>query len=90
MNTIRDIILLYIISINIIGFVFMGVDKKKAQHKKWRIKEKTLFFIAAVGGSAGSIVGMQYFHHKTKHKSFVIGMPSILILQIIIYIFFIR
>ena len=44
--------------------------------------EATLFFVALIGGSIGSIIGMRVFHHKTKHKAFVWGMPLILLLWI--------
>ena len=67
---------------NILGFALMGIDKKKAEAGKWRIPEKTLFLVAALGGSVGSILGMKTFRHKTKHKSFTIGMPAILIFQV--------
>lgn len=71
----------YLILINLIGFLSMGLDKSKARRGKWRIKERTLFLIALVGGSTGSLCGMFFFRHKTKHRSFVIGIPAILILQ---------
>ena len=71
----------YLILINLIGFLSMGLDKSKARRVKWRIKERTLFLIALVGGSTGSLCGMYFFRHKTKHRSFVIGIPAILILQ---------
>jgi uncharacterized membrane protein YsdA (DUF1294 family) len=65
----------------------MGIDKNKARKNKWRIPEKTLFLIAIIGGSIGSILGMQSFRHKTKHKSFTIGMPIILIIQILLLLY---
>ena len=82
-----DVILLltaYVIIINLIGFGAMGLDKRKARKHAFRIPEATLFIIAAIGGSIGSILGMYYFHHKTRHWYFVYGMPAILILQIIL------
>lgn len=72
----------YLIAINLIGFLVMGIDKRKAIKRAWRISEATLFLIAIVGGSIGSILGMKIFRHKTKHWYFVWGMPAILILQI--------
>ena len=60
----------------------MGIDKSKARKQKWRIRESTLFIVAALGGSIGSITGMYAFRHKTKHTSFVVGMPLILFIQI--------
>lgn len=77
---------IYLVVINFISFILMGIDKKRAIHHQWRIAEKTLFMSAIIGGSIGSIVGMKFFRHKTKHKSFVIGMPIIL-LQPFIYIY---
>ena len=79
--------ILYLILVNLIGFATMGIDKKKAIKHKYRIPEKTLFLIALLGGSAGSILGMQLFRHKTKHWYFVLGMPAILILQIALLFF---
>ena len=74
----------YVVAVNLVGFAAMGIDKFKAKNHAWRIPEATLFFIAIIGGSIGSIAGMRVFHHKTKHKSFVFGMPAILFLQILL------
>lgn len=76
------IILVYLLLVNVIGFVLMFVDKKRAQNNQWRIKEATLFLTAAIGGSIGSMLGMKVFRHKTKHWSFLIGMPAIFIVQV--------
>ena len=72
----------YFIIMNIIGFALMGIDKQKAKKRAFRIPEATLFIVALIGGSIGSILGMYAFRHKTKHWYFVYGMPAILILQI--------
>lgn len=74
--------ILYFVLLNFIGFFSMFLDKRKAKKHKRRIPEKTLFLIALLGGSPGSILGMHLFHHKTRHWYFRWGMPSILILQI--------
>lgn len=76
------IILIYLLIVNVLGFVLMFVDKKRAQNNQWRIKEATLFLSAAIGGSIGSMLGMKVFRHKTKHLSFLIGMPAIFIVQV--------
>jgi uncharacterized membrane protein YsdA (DUF1294 family) len=78
---------LYLIIINIAGFAAMGIDKRRAKKSQWRVKEKTLFLLAVIGGSAGAIFGMQYFRHKTKHSGFVFGMPAILVVQISLAVF---
>ncbi|MCR4598388.1 MAG: DUF1294 domain-containing protein [Acetatifactor sp.] len=82
-TTLLSIIVIYLLIINLIAFALMGVDKKKAQTKAWRIPEKTLFLPAILGGSIGAIISMQVFRHKTKHWYFKYGMPAILILQIV-------
>lgn len=76
------LLLSYFIAVNLTGFILMGIDKYKAKKRAFRIPEATLFIIAIIGGSIGSIVGMYAFRHKTRHRSFVYGMPFILIVQI--------
>lgn len=76
----------YVIIMNIIGFALMGIDKHKAKKRAFRIPEATLFTVALIGGSIGSILGMYTFRHKTRHRSFVYGMPAILIIQVILVI----
>lgn len=76
----------YLVVANLIGFVLMWIDKRKAKKKQWRIPEKTLFLSAILGGSVGALYGMHLFRHKTKHKSFVFGMPAILIVQMLLVI----
>ena len=76
------LLLSYFIAVNLTGFVLMGIDKYKAKKRAFRIPEATLFIIAIIGGSIGSIIGMYAFRHKTRHRSFVYGMPFILIIQI--------
>lgn len=80
--TVYGIITLYLAVMNLTGFAMMGIDKRKAVKRLWRIPESTLFVIAIIGGSVGSIIGMRVFHHKTRHWYFVLGMPLILILQV--------
>lgn len=75
-------ITLYLICINFAGFAVMGYDKWKAKKHAWRVPEATLFIIALIGGSIGSILGMHLFRHKTRHWYFLYGMPAILLLQI--------
>lgn len=73
----------YVIIINLTGFFLMGIDKRKAVKHAFRIPESTLFIVALIGGSLGSLLGMYVFHHKTRHWYFVYGMPAILLLQLI-------
>jgi uncharacterized membrane protein YsdA (DUF1294 family) len=77
----------YLVIVNVLAFLLMGIDKRKAQKGTWRIPERTLFLSALLGGSLGAILGMQVFRHKTRHRSFVIGMPAILIAQLLLSLF---
>ena len=76
-------ILLYLLIINLFGFFIMWLDKRKARKSSWRIPEKTLFIVTALGGGIGTIAGMYTFRHKTQKLNFVIGFPFITILEII-------
>ena len=80
-------IIIYLICINIIGFLAMWIDKRKAIKGKWRIPEQTLFTITLLGGGFGTIAGMYTFRHKTQKYSFVIGLPGILITEILIVVY---
>lgn len=77
----------YLLTINIISFILMYVDKRRAILKKWRIKESTFFMLSILGGSLGSFFGMYTFRHKTKHIKFKYGIPLIILVQIIIVYF---
>ncbi len=81
------LVIAYFIVINIAGFASMGIDKAKAKKHAWRTPEATLFSIAILGGSIGSMLGMQTFRHKTKHWYFAIGIPVIALLQLALAIF---
>ena len=76
-----EILLLYLLIINAVGYVLMLVDKNKARRKRWRIPEATLMGVAALGGSIGCLMGMYTFRHKTRHIKFTLGIPAILICQ---------
>ncbi|MBP0963368.1 MAG: DUF1294 domain-containing protein [Oscillospiraceae bacterium] len=72
---------IYLLVINTIAFGVFGWDKLMAKWQKRRVPEKTLFLLAALLGSVGAWLGMQLFRHKTKHTSFVVGIPAILVAQ---------
>lgn len=81
-------IIIYFIIINLVGFFIMWLDKRKAIKGVWRIPEKTLFIITALGGGIGTIAGMYTFRHKTQKIAFIIGFPLITILEIVTIIYF--
>ena len=81
-------IIIYLIIINIFGFLIMYIDKQKAKKGKWRIQEKTIFIITVLGGGIGTISGMYTFRHKTQKLHFTIGLPTITILEILGVVYF--
>lgn len=89
MSKIKIYILVWMAFTSVIGFILMGVDKDKAKRGAWRIPEKTLLGTAILGGGAGVWLGMELFHHKTKHWYFKYSIPIICLLQIII-VFYVK
>ena len=80
--TIEQLILIYLIAINVVTFFMYGIDKWKAKRSKWRISEATLLGMAVIGGSIGAWLGMRMWHHKTMHKKFQFGIPLIIVAQV--------
>ena len=82
-----NIILGYLLAVNITSFLLYGIDKYKAKKGRWRISEATLLLMAVIGGSIGAWVGMRIWHHKTMHKKFKYGIPIIIILQVALAVY---
>lgn len=78
----RALIALYMVIVNLVAFVAMGVDKRRARRHQWRIRERTLLLLAALGGSLGAWAGMAVFRHKTRHNRFRFGVPALLMAQL--------
>ena len=83
------IVLIYLFIMNAAGFLVMTADKLFAKANAWRVPERTLLGVAAMGGSIGVWLAMYIVRHKTKHMKFVIGVPLILALQIGFVLYFI-
>ena len=80
-------ILVYLFAVNLIAFLAMGLDKRKAKKEAWRIPEQTLLSLVLIGGGIGGIAGMYVFRHKTKKPRFFIGFPVILVTEIALVIY---
>ena len=85
----KDILLL-LAAVNLAAFGLYGLDKLKAKKGLWRIRESTLLLVAALGGSAGALLGMTLFRHKTKHWKFRILVPLFLILHIALGVYIVK
>ena len=82
-----NIILYYLLAVNIATFLLYGIDKYKAKKGRWRISEATLLLMAVIGGSIGAWGGMRIWHHKTMHKKFKYGIPVIIIFQVALAVY---
>ena len=82
-----NIILGYLLAVNIASFLLYGIDKYKAKKGRWRISEATLLMMAVIGGSIGAWAGMRLWHHKTMHKKFKYGIPIIIIMQVALAVY---
>lgn len=81
---IENILIIYLVFLSAVAFLTFGWDKSKARKSGWRIPEKTLLLLAALGGSPGAYAGMMIFHHKTKHIQFRLGIPLIFLVQMLL------
>ena len=78
------LLIAYVVFINLFAVIITIVDKNKAKNNQWRIRERTLFLVSALGGSVAMLITMKKIRHKTQHKSFMIGIPLIITGQIIL------
>lgn len=85
---ILEAIAIYLAAINVITFIMFGADKARAVKGRWRISEAALILAALLGGSIGALAGMRIFHHKTRHRKFTVGIPVILVLQIVFMVLY--
>lgn len=77
---------LYLLLVNALSCLLMLIDKIKAAKKRWRIPERTLLGVCAIGGSLGGLIGMKLFRHKTLHPQFSIGIPVMLAVHIVLLV----
>lgn len=71
----QSVFLIYLLILNVAAFFVYGLDKRAARLGKWRISEKTLLLLAALGGGLGAALGMKIFHHKTRKMKFLVLVP---------------
>lgn len=73
-----------LIVINLVTFIVYGIDKRRARMHSRRIPERTLMWLAVLGGSIGAYLAIHIFRHKTKHRKFMLGVPAIMVVQLAI------
>ncbi|MBE6733348.1 MAG: DUF1294 domain-containing protein [Ruminococcaceae bacterium] len=82
------LLIIYLIVINLFSCFVCIVDKHNAKNGYWRVSEKSLIILSALGGSVAMYITMRLISHKTLHKRFMIGIPLIIVIQIIILFVF--
>lgn len=84
------VLIIYVIVVNFVAFVLYGIDKWKAIHNRWRIRESVLIAIAAFGGAIGALLSMYTFKHKIRKKKFFISVPFFVVVWIVLcgYLFY--
>ena len=80
------IVLTYLEIVNLIAFLMMGIDKRRAKRGLWRIPESALILSAVIGGGIGALAGMLLFRHKTRKPKFTVGIPVIMGMQILFFL----
>ncbi len=79
--------LFYFAVISVVTALFTFIDKRNAKRNRRRVPESTLFILAFLGGSVSEYAVMRLIRHKTLHKRFMIGLPVIIIFQLIAFVF---
>lgn len=85
LEVLMKILVVYLVIVNLAAFMVMGIDKHKAHRHQWRISERNLFVMGVIGGGPGVLLGMSFFHHKTRHLKFTLGIPLVVILNILMF-----
>lgn len=83
----NESIIAYIIVVNIFTIILMRIDKQKAIKNQFRIPERTFFLLSILGGAVGTYIGMKAYRHKTKHGKFTIGIPILIIWNLVAFVY---
>lgn len=82
--TIQNYLAIYLICISLLSVIVTVSDKRKAKKGGWRVPEATLLLLAALGGSVAMYLTMHLIRHKTKHIKFMLGIPVIVVVQVLV------
>ena len=88
MTGMNQALTVYILAVSLLTWILFGLDKWKAIHGKWRIRESTLLGLSLIGGAAGGLAGMYLFRHKIRKMRFRIGVPLMFLVQAALWLYF--
>ena len=86
MTGMNQALTVYILAVSLLTWILFGLDKWKAIHGKWRIRESTLLGLSLIGGAAGGLAGMYLFRHKIRKMRFRIGVPLMRLVQAALFL----
>ena len=89
MPSVSKVVIAYLVMVNLVGFWMCLWDKRRAVKNLWRIPERRFFLTAVLGGGPGVLAGMYAFRHKTRHRTFTVGIPVIIIVEFILILAYI-
>ncbi len=75
---------IYLLLINLTAAVIMLRDKRAAEKGRRRTPERTLLWIAALGGALFMLLTMYAVRHKTRKPKFAVGVPLLLLTHLAI------
>lgn len=74
------------LAMSAVTFTAFALDKRRARRGEWRIPEKTLLTLALCCGWPGALLAMKLVRHKTKTRTFTLGVPAIAVLHVVIWV----
>ncbi|HCU07605.1 MAG TPA: DUF1294 domain-containing protein [Clostridiales bacterium] len=84
-DLLKQVALYYLLGVNLLAFAVSGLDKRAAVKGRRRVPEARLLFLAAAGGGIGLFLSMEFFRHKTQKSAFRIGVPLIILAQLLLF-----
>lgn len=84
----RLYLLVYLVIINLITFLAFAYDKYRAKNDGWRVKNFFLLGLSFLGGSLGGLLGMKFLRHKSKKSYYRLGLPLMVLLQVLVLVYF--
>nr|WP_285817753.1 DUF1294 domain-containing protein [Echinimonas agarilytica] len=79
------ILILYLV-LSLLAFAMYAIDKSAAKKDRWRTSEKTLHWVALLGGWPGALIAQQTLRHKTQKRSFRMLFWATVVVNVIAFI----
>lgn len=83
-----EFLIFYLVLISLVSVVVTVWDKLTAIANKRRVPERTLMTLSTIGGSVAMLITMLIIRHKTRKHKFMIGIPVIILLQLVLVLLF--